>query len=471
MNSLYAALLQAQEEEALGSVDPSLAVNDSATVPEPEVAEAPEPVATPVVPPTAAPAKRSLADELGVDMPQATPEPRTANRQSLIANIGRAGNTISSAIGGIKNDSSFYDGMEKGGLDAAHRQDKSNDDLTSFKQKVLLARDNERQAKAKAAPDPELSDRNSPKYKQLKAEYNSTEEGKIWWASLVKENGGIEPDLNNVGTKPDRMLPRDTSIANSKRNEDAGYLKQERAFAHAKTMENLRWGHSLDRMGLDEELRLARDQRDAFIPDRPFFDPNQPPTTQSAGKVRENDALTNFVLPAIARLKEKILSEKGDWRAIPGLNGEITSLQQAISTAMLKANGYGVPTGNDWAMLLKELGDPTRLRDVFTGAEGDQINEAAHNIQAKNAVWARSHGYGEYKLGSGNKVPSQKPIDVVRRNIRPPGAAVPAATGPESAVQVEDNLVTPSGKPYAKKAKKKGTEEIHYFNAAGDRVE
>lgn len=457
MNSIYAQLLQALQDETQGAgpplpavapvkePTPDVAASLGVTVPPPSPAGESTPVtggfaplpepeleASPVVAPQVDPEEKITLEDV-------QPTPRAANQAILPSAISRAGSQLGAALAGVKADTSAGDRLYAEGAHQAQATDKSEDEYTNFKRQLMLKAGTVKRTPTGKKYNDSLANPNSNEWKTFDLAMRSTESTRGPWEKFVNDAkaNGVTPDANFFEAKVSQGISGDTSRLNNQNSALAAERRQMTGQEFTREMEGIRANRIIDLKQLDEEIRLARDARDAFIPDRAFIDPNQPPNHMAAKAVRETDAHLRFVLPAIERLRGMI-QEKGGWRAVPGFNGEVASLAMAVNAAMLSANGYGVPTGEDWNMILKELGDPTRWADLVTQNQDRAITEAAKHILEKSEAKARSMGFMPYSRGSGN---AAKPMDPLFQKVRD---GVNARTG-KSPAAVRTPSPAPSG--------------------------
>jgi hypothetical protein len=448
--SIYAALLKSLDDEAKGlatdvpvkgptgevepvpGVSPELADAFARGGTPSEVHAEPPPVAAEPVAPVAAPAPakpatETFADKYGVDFEDAKPAPRHSNRMYLPAAISRAGSQLGAALAGVKPDTSTGDLLHKEGANEAAALDKSADDFTKFKQSLLMKASEGRAARTKEKLNFEQADAlfsSDPNLKDLWAKYKA--QAVALGASpdvdlFAKQAASIRGQTGATGRHESGIIHRD------KARED----QQQHAFDLAK----MQHGYAMDRRDYEEELKLAKDSRESLHPDRKFIDGEAPPTDGRAAKVRDMDADARYILPQIDRLRALIKQHGPDvMRVVPGFRGEVLSLQQAVAAAFLRAKGYGVPTANDWDMVLKEIGDPTRFVDLVTNQQDDQLKTAASSIHAMTEANARANGYGPWAKDSGLQAPRYQP----RRPASAPAAGAPAPVGTRENPEVVD---------------------------------
>lgn len=341
---------------------------------------------------------RSLADKYGVTMNDVMPVPRAQNESRFAANIGRAGDTIGAAFAGVKPNTSFYDNLERQGASDAAGTDARNDAMARFKQQLMLKVASDKQKNAPMSP---------AEFKAYDIQFSSDPYLKDQWEATKKAaaEAGIQPNvelfakqatsIRGQGGASERAGQTDTRARELHR--DSQDFTREMASTHQ--------GYSLDKAAYDDQLRLARDARDASIPDRAMLgDAKRPPTPVMAKEVREIDADAQFILPQIEKLRNLVKQTGPDvLRVIPGMRGQILSLQQSIAAATLRANGYGTPTGSDWEQVYREIGDPTKFVDLVTSSQDDQLSQAAESIKARTEARAREYGYGPFQKDSGLK--------------------------------------------------------------------
>lgn len=380
------------------------------------------------------PSLRSLADKYGLSMEDMLPAPPTPNRSTLASDIGRAGNTIGSALAGVKPDGSTFDRMEQRGAQSAAQQDAAIGGLTNFKRQLML----------KVAEDKRKGGKDKIAFEDADAFFKNDKYLAPVWAKFVADAraAGREPDVElfksqagGYRSQAGAQLGREyTQGEISKRQEDSQQF-------HLQTMA-IGGDIALDAKDYEEKLKTARDARQAFHPDRALIDPHRPPSEVAAREQQEIDADAQFITGQVAELRALIKENGPDvLRVIPGFRGRILSLQQSIAAATLRANKYGVPTGKDWEMVDREIGDPTRFVDIVTHQQDSQIVQAVRNINLRTESAARTRGYGPWIPGSGvdQSIPTPTRPNPAGRALGAPAAATsPGAAAPSGKVLVSD---------------------------------
>lgn len=453
MNSLYAALLQAAEDEATGAA--SLPTDEPVLEPGGQPATVEEMQAEPVItppsePPPAAPAvkaapaapeaPKSFRDYLmqyGLSEKDVTPLQRTPNSSSFAADIGRAGNTIGAAFAGTKPDSSFYDNMEKRGAGEAAGRDAAMDSATKFKQQFMLkVGDDKKAAKSAAMKDP-----SSPEYLAAVAQIKGDPDTSKRWDKVVAEARGFgvvpDPELFIKNFKMSQAVAQQGADSRTEKSQAGADRRMGLSQDFRREMVGTEATIRIAQTQYQSELKKASEARDAYHPNRIQLGPVD---IVDARKMRALDTDAQFILGQIDLLREEIRKHGNDvLRVIPGFRGTILSVQQSIASAILRANEYGVPNGRDWEMVYKELGDPTKFVDLVTNQQDDQVLQAGENIRARTEAKAREVGYGPYASGSGKAQELPKPVAPDVRSIVEGAPAPGQASAPPTATEVDPN--------------------------------
>lgn len=483
--SAYSALLKKffdDQENAIPTEVPVREPDGSVAPLPPEIASAteaavkePAPLAAPEAPAVAKPEEptpgKTLADWYGVDMADAAPTPRHSNRMVLPSAISRAGSQLGAALAGVKPDTSAGDLLYKEGASEAAALDKSADDLTNFKRQLMLRADGAKRGVGGKKYNDDLANPNSGAWKAFDIAMESTESTRGPWQKFKKDAiaNGITPDANYFDVKISTGISGDTSRYNAEQGRVATGQRQEKSFEHAKEMEGLRFGNRVTLLGLQEEFKQLADARDANVPG---YAPKAgaTPTKEDGGKLKISNAKHEKVKYLLSEMRE-YLKENPDAfdKANPFSDekSELSVLYGKLRDAYRIAEEFGVPSGNDMAMIADVVKDPRKFLNIFSGRDEPGYKKLLDLTTKEKDIFADSLGY---VAGSGAETPEDRVQRRIRGTLGNVAPNAPAA-GPASAQPVVNSKTTPGGKPYAFKAKKKGTDTIEYFDAEGKKVE
>lgn len=449
--SAYAALLKLAEDETLGATLPTDVPVDitsaAALVDEEPSAEAvPDVVAPPAAPvaPPAAPAVkplRTVADKYGVELSDATPEPRTPNASKLAAGLSRASTTLGSAIAGVRPNYSFSDGMRKDGANEAAALDKSHDDLTNFKQQLML-----RVAQDKSKGAPELEDPMSSEYKQLEAMYMSephTRKLLTEYQARAREMG-VTPSMNAFvkQVKLNQGMAQGGATERSEAGIAARNTGREDSQAHAKEMAEVGVQNSFKKLSFADALKEMGEVRHAQVPDMPIR-AGASPTTQDGEQVKANNYKTAAVSDGLDALMNYVRANPD---AIDKLNpfgdekSELSVLYGKVRDAYRVAAQFGVPSGKDMEMIADVVKDPRRFLNVFSGRDMAAFEALKGATLRERDLFARTRGYDPSGASTGapKAANPKSPMEIVRERLAPPVAAKQLTPPQPGMVRVED---------------------------------
>lgn len=154
------------------------------------------------------------------------------------------------------------------------------------------------------------------------------------------------------------------------------------------------------RMAENEKERAYRRQKDErTLNERNVggweFDPNDPPSAEAAKKMQDTTIDRDVIFSSLSNL-ESMYSALGS-EQVGEAAGTMESDWINITNRLRKINDMGVPNGNDYVMLAKQIEDPTEWKAITTSkARGlAKMRAVRRQIEAISAATARALKYTE----------------------------------------------------------------------------
>jgi hypothetical protein len=428
--SVYSALMQALEEESEAVLPTDVAVKEPNGEIAPVVEDAaPEPV-KPLAPPLAGTPEvpaRTLGDKYGLDdLSDAQPAPRAKNDLVLPASLSRAGAKLGAALAGVKAYTSAGDSIEKHGAVVAQGQDKVNDDLTKFKQQLMLRTADARSKKGDGPLDP-----TAPEYLAAVAQIEGQPRTKAVWDRITARSKefGVVPDpyrfLKDFKTgTAESQVQSDT---NSLRSATQAGIRQDKGISFRREQDARDYAQTLSLRELDHELKSIKAAKDAGHPFRDFADSDSPPTLEEAKLVRRNDALAGQLNFLTKKLMNEIKTNSALDKKNPLANAVVYQTYQEILNIARDKENFGVPSHNDMEQLGRMIANPTTWMELVSGQGIASLQSLLDNNQARTEIFAQTNRFGPYGQKAGQTVgPNANAPD---SSAWPsPGAPAPSAT-------------------------------------------
>lgn len=462
--SNYAALMKLLEDETLGAVHPppldvatEVKMDGVPVEPVAPIEPPPATVAPPVEPPPAvggaATRKRytTVGADMGVDMSDAVPLPRTENPNRFAADMSRASSTLGAAIAGVKPDYGFADNMEKRGASDAAALDKSNDDDTNFKRQLLLRVVQDKAAKG----DPKLADESTPEWKSADALYSTDPRLKAQWLAYKSETRakGLPADVNLFQKNAVSIRSQYGADDRTDRGITSRVESREDSQAHAKEMQDREVNNWLDKADVTDWYRKQEDYRQASHPHRAIMPGVQPPSMDTQKKILDADAKADEMKILIRAVRKTVAGLSPTERINPFQNEQLRVQYGLLRDTYRIWKNFGVPSGKDMDMIRDVVDDDRRFINIISNRNDAALDTLDGHIGAATDSFAHNYGYGAYGTGGADTAaapPSADPRTIVRNRLMggsaptpSPAAAAPAEPGvtqvdPNQKIRVQD---------------------------------
>lgn len=414
----------------------------------------------------------------GVEMVEAMPPApseyeriqRQANEASLGVELGRAGAMLGEAISGARAPMASYDRLAQ----------QAQAPVAQY-----LERRQAEAAAQKAEQESALRDPFSPESRRRQAAFqraNPTlgkrlglDQSPYAWSDLESVIKGTLPVDSLVARSVDQeQRARDLALKEQTEQRRAGEftatLEQRKAEALQRAKDDaarrgLDWAKlSLDqqRLLLDAEFKKMDNERATAKADRELaernvggwrFNPQDPPSTDAAKQMAKVSIENDTISPSLNNL-ERMYSSLGS-EQIGRAAGAMESEWINITNRLRIINDMGVPNGNDYLMLAKQLEDPTELRAVLTSRARGLEKMRTLRRQVKTLVDATAKAYKYTPAGGAAPIeptPAFRSTQVTPPTPQQPTRA-PAAGEPSRPDRKLDSTKTEERRSYSKDGK------------------
>lgn len=306
--------------------------------------------------------------------------------------ISRAGARINEALTGAKADTAYYRQLDED----------AEDPIRQYVQRQSLAQqegDRTRKLEEEAA----LKDPFSAESKRFQAALAKTLPGVYTpeeLAQLTAADAPMVTDFAKMKAALDARKPQVDPNADLERRR----IEAQIGLTEAQTRAADRRGRGTGTGNTKEQQKIEAEQRK--LAERNVggfeFDPTNPPTVDGAKKMAEASKARDEILGSLERL-ERLFKDHGTEAGGGAAQSEMESERTNILNRLRVLNEMGVPNGNDYAVLARQVPELTGLGAMFTRNSSFEPKFSALRNQISRTVDATAKAYKFKPVGQSQR--------------------------------------------------------------------